>query len=175
LEKKMQKKNPVIAAVLSLLLGPLGYFYIGWRYAVMAILIFLLYGIVPALAGFELPMWMQYLILPVLAWKAYTICSVRNALIESADPQARALDSFPVAAMTLSDLLVGMGMVTAGALGVYASGLMFLDGQVLRSLGLLLIGTPVLVCLATLVFGFIAAGIDLMFVRGAENVFRRQS
>jgi hypothetical protein len=54
------------------------------------------------------------------------------------------LDTFPIAAMVASELLVGMGMVTAGVLGLYASAQMLLDGRVVRGLLGLLVGTPVL-------------------------------
>ena len=171
----MQKKNPNVAAVLGLVFGPLGYLYIGWRYSVMAFAVLFLYVVVAALAGFSLPEWMQYITLPIFAWKAFTICSVRNSLIETGDEQANMVDTFPIAAMAMSDLLVGVGMITAGALGVYASGLMFFDGRIFRALGMLFIGTPVLMWLATLVFGSVAAGIDAVFLCGGANVFRRSS
>jgi hypothetical protein len=171
----MRKRNPVIAAVLSLFLGPLGCIYVGWRYAIMAVVVFSVFVLVVAVAGFTLPQWLEYVILPVLAWKAFTICSVRNILIEAGDDQARALDTFPTAAMAMSDLLVGIGMVTAGVLGLYASALMMLDGRIIKGLFTLLVGTPVLVWIATMVFGVIAGGIDAAFSRSAENVFRRQS
>jgi hypothetical protein len=32
----LSKKSPLIAAVAPFLLGPLGYFYLGWRYGVLA-------------------------------------------------------------------------------------------------------------------------------------------
>jgi hypothetical protein len=76
----------------------------------MAVAMFLVFVLVLSVADRSLPRWMRYVILPVLAWKAF-ICSVRNALIEA----AKALNSFPIAAMAMSDLLVRVGMVYAGA------------------------------------------------------------
>jgi len=58
---------------------------------------------------------MKYVILAVFSWKAFTICSVRNHLIETADEQMHVFNTFPVAAMRFSDLLVGCRMFT----GVY--------------------------------------------------------
>jgi len=171
----MRKKSPAIAAVLGLFFGPLGYLYVGWRYGVMAVAVFLVFVLVLSVADLPLPRWIKYVILPVLAWKAFTICSVRNALIDAGDDDARALDTFPVAAMAMSDLLVGVGMVTAGALGLYVSAVMLFEGRVVKGLLTLLVGTPVLVWLAMMVFGFIAVGIDAVFARGAANVFRRSS
>ena len=141
----MRKKSPAVAAVLSLFFGPLGYLYVGWRYGVMAVVVFLVFVLVLSLADLPLPRWIKYVILPVLAWKAFTICSVRNSLIDAGDDEAKALDSFPVAAMAMSDLLVGIGMVTAGAVGLYISAVMLFDGRLLKGVLTLLVGTPVLV------------------------------
>lgn len=169
----MRKKSPALAAVLSLFFGPLGYLYIGWRYAVMAVGVFVVFVLVLSIPDFPIPRWMKYVILPVLAWKAFTICSVKNSLIEARDDSAKALDTFPIAAMAMSDLLVGLGMIYAGALGLYASTVLLLDGSIIKGLLMLVVGTPALVWIATMVFGLIAAGIDAAFAKGAENVFRR--
>lgn len=169
----MRMKSPVLAAVLSLFFGPLGYLYVGWRYGVMAVVVFLVFVLVLSVADLPLPRWMRYVILPVLAWKAFTICSVGNAFIEAGDDNARALNSFPIAAMAMSDLLVGIGMVYAGAVGLYAAAVLLFDGSLVKGLLMLFVGTPALVWIATMVFGFIAMGIDAAFARGAENVFRR--
>lgn len=168
----MHKKTPWIAALLSLFFGPVGYFYVGWRYGIMAVGVFVLFVLVLSIPALPVPPWMKYVILPVLAWKAFTICSVKNGLIEAGDDSAKAIDTFPIAAMAMSDLLVGLGMTYAGALGLYASGALVLDGSVLKGLLMLVLGTPLLVWVATLVFGFIAAGIDAAFAKGAKNVFR---
>lgn len=169
----MRRKSPVLAAVLSFILGPLGYLYIGWQYAVMCTGVFLVFVLVLTVTDFPIPPWMKFMILAVLSWKAFTICSVRNHLIETDDGAARALNSFPIAAMAMSDLLVGIGMFYAGAVGVYAAALFLLDGNILKGLLTLLIGTPALVWIASMVFGLIAAGIDAVFARGVENLFRR--
>jgi hypothetical protein len=75
---RQRSKSPALAAVLSLFFGPLGYLYVGWRYGVMAVGAFVLFVLVLSVAHFPLPRWMKYVILPVLAWKAFTVCSVRN-------------------------------------------------------------------------------------------------
>lgn len=169
----MRKKSPAIAAALSLFFGPLGYLYVGWRYGVMAVAVFFVFVLVLSVLDLPLPRWIKYVILPVLAWKAFTICSVRNALIEAGDDDAKVLDTFPIAAMAMSDLLVGVGMVTAGALGLYVSAIMLFEGWIIKGLLTLLVGTPVLVWITTMVFSFLAVGIDTVFARGAVNVFRR--
>ena len=117
---------------------------------------------------------MKYITLAVLAWKGYTIVSVRNALIEAGDEQASALDTFPIAGMAMSDLLVGIGMFYAGAIGFYVAAKLILEGSVFRGILVLFIGTPALVWIASLVFGFITMGADLVFASHAGNIFRRK-
>jgi hypothetical protein len=168
----MKKKSPTLAAVLSLVFGPLGYLYIGWRYAVMALAVFLIFVFVLMVTDFLIPE-MRFVTLGILAWKAFIICSVRNQLIETGDEDIAILNSFPVAAMAMSDLLVGMGRGYAVAVGLYVTVRLLLDGSVLNGLFLLLLGTPALVWIASIVFGFIALGIDALFAKGGENLFRR--
>jgi hypothetical protein len=46
-------------------------------------------------------------------------------------------------------------------------------GSIVKGLAMLLVGTPLLAGIASMVFGLIAVGIDAAFARQAENVFRR--
>ncbi|PIU61852.1 MAG: hypothetical protein COS84_10825 [Armatimonadetes bacterium CG07_land_8_20_14_0_80_40_9] len=177
----LKKKNPIIAAVLSFVFGPFGYLYIGWKYFIMAFVMFavfiavlILTNLDPAVLLPDTRRWLKFPLLMVLAWKAYTICSVRNALIDAKDENVNALNSFPIVAMAMSDLLVGIGMVYAAAIGIYVSVKMFLIGNLVKGFLYLIIGTPVLVWIASLAFGLIAMGIDALFAKGAENVFRKR-
>lgn len=174
-----KKKNPWIAAILSLILGPLGYLYIGWRYALLGIVILLLFVGVLMVVDFDpavmpgIRSWIKYPLLFVFAWKAHSICTVRNGLIDAQDEKAKMIGAFPFAAMAMTDLLVGLAMFYAGALGLYASAVMLSEGRIVKGLLTLLVGTPALVWIATMMFGFIAVGVDAVFARGAKNVFRR--
>jgi hypothetical protein len=169
----VQKKSPVLAAVLSFVLGPLGYLYIGWRYAVMGLVVFAVFQFVLAITDLPFPHWVGYVVVAVYAWKAFTICSVKNHLIETNDKDCILLDTFPAAAMAMSDLLVGVGMFYGGAMGLYVTTRLLLAGNVFHGLSALLLGTPALVWVGSLVFGFVALGIDAVFTGGAENLFRR--
>jgi len=167
------RKNPFVAAILSFVFGPLGYLYIGWRYAVLALAVLAIFVFILTAINFPIPAWMKYVILVVFAWKASTIVSVRNALIDAENEDVSALNTFPVAAMAMSDLLVGIGMFYAGVIGLYVAARLLLEGSVLRGLLVLFLGTPFLVWIASLVFGLIAMGIDAIFVSKMKNVFRK--
>jgi len=49
------KENPVVAAILSFIFGPLGYLYVGWRYAIMALAVLLTFVLVPHGHNFPIP------------------------------------------------------------------------------------------------------------------------
>lgn len=170
---RASRKNPFVAAILSFVFGPLGYLYIGWRYAVLAAAVLAIFVFILEAINFPIPAWMKYVILVVFAWKASTIVSVRNELIDAENEDVHALNTFPFAAMAMSDLLVGVGTFYAGAIGLYAAARLLLEGGLLRGLLVLLVGTPLLVWIASLVFGLIAMGIDAIFVSKMKNIFRK--
>jgi len=168
------KKNPVVAAILGVVFGPLGYLYIGWRYALLALGVILVFTLVINVAGFPLPIWVRYVVLFVFGWKAHTICSARNELVEMGEfDQVQNLNSFSFAVMAMSDLLVGIGLFYAAILGLWISVLLILGGSIFTGLAMLLIGTPILVWISGLVFGLIAVGVDSL-AGGGENIFRSQ-
>ena len=174
-----KKKKPILAAVLSFVFGPLGFFYIGWRYAVCALFIMAVFLTVLAVVDYPYPHWMQYLVVAVMAWKAYTVVEVRNALIEAKENgQVQFLDSFRCASLAMSDLLVGIGQFYAGAAGLYIAARLFLDGKVFGGLFMLVLGTGGLVWIAGTVFMFLAIAIDAasaaLFGR-SENIFTHKN
>lgn len=168
----LMKKNPIVAFILGVIFGPLGYLYIGWRYALLAFGVILVFTLVINVAGFPLPVWVPYVVLFVFGYKAHTICSARNELVERGEfDQVQNLNSFPFAVMAMSDLLVGIGLFYTAILGLWVSVLLILGGSVLAGLAMLFIGTPILVWISSLVFGLIALGVDSL-AGGDENIFR---
>lgn len=170
----MKPKSTFLAAVLSLVFGPLGMVYVGWRFAVCSLLVLGVFTLVVSVIGLPIPEWGKYVILPVFAWKAATMASVRNGLDAVS---LRQFQTFPVAMMAASDLLVGIAMCFAAAICVYSSVIAMFDGAVLKGLALLVLGTPFLVWMASMVFGFIAFAIDaavLALAPGTKNLFRTE-
>ncbi|MBD3339727.1 MAG: hypothetical protein GF353_11500 [Candidatus Lokiarchaeota archaeon] len=165
------KKKPIVAAILGFFFGPIGFLYIGWRHAVCTFAIWTIFILVLGIVNMPLPTWITWLINFVFAWKGYTICSVRNELITNQDPSVKALQSFPIAAMAASDLLVGIGQFYAGVLGFFGSLFLFSNREILKGLLVLFLGTPFMVWIAGFIFGIIAMGIDFLFAPGLKNIF----
>ena len=91
-----------------------------------------LFTFVLVIGGFAVPDWFRYIVLLIFAWKAFTICQVRNSLIDAEDEDAKALNTFTFAAFAMSDLLVGTGTVYAGIVGLYIGVTTLLSGAFLR-------------------------------------------
>jgi len=168
----MSLKNPVIAAVLALIFGPLGYLYINWRYAITSFVIFFIFTAVIVAVNLPIPDWIKLVILPVLAWKAYTICAVYNAMLETEDENINSFRSFPIAVFAMTDLLIGIALAYAVSIGLYIGVHLLINGNILKGIAMVILGTPLLAWVANLVFGFIAVAIDAIFQTKAENIFR---
>lgn len=166
----MKKKNPNIAAILSLIFGPFGYIYIGWKYFIVALFIFFIFSVVFILIGFDpsfLPQsarfWLKIPILLVLSWKAHTICFVRNNLIDKQGGDVKLLNTFEIVTGTMTDLLIGIGKVYAGVLGLYASIISFSEGNFFWGI-IFLIAIPLLVYVFGIIFTLITMGIDTIVI-----------
>jgi hypothetical protein len=174
-------KSPVLAAALSFVFGPLGYFYLGWRYGLLAPITLALFTTLLDLAGSLLlgvdliwatRSWMWFPVLCAFASKAHRVASVRNELIDASDPNVFALNSFSIAAMAMADLLAGLGMFYGIGLGLVASLKLFMAGRVFRAILMLTVGTAGFAVVGTFLFGLVAMGIQLVFYRKVENVFK---
>lgn len=175
------RKSPAIAAAVSFVFGPLGYFYLGWRYGVLAPITLALFTTLLDLIGSLLlgvdliwatRSWIWGPVLCAFAYKAHRVAAVRNELIEAGDPNVAALNSFPMAAMAMADLLTGLGMFVGIALGLVLSGKLFIGGRLLRAILMLVVGTPILAGIAAFFFGLVAMGIQAVFHRKMENLFK---
>jgi len=176
----LTRRRPVIAALLGLLFGPLGYLYLGWRYAVIAMVVVLVFVGVLMVVDFDpagMPAvrdWIRYPMLLAFSWRAYKLCTIRNALVEAQDPKVTRPSSFPVAAMYMAELLVELAVVYALALGIFGTYLLVARGHIIKGLLMLLVGTPVIVWLGSLLFGFISMGVQMTIMslsKDAQETF----
>ena len=175
----IRTKNPIAAAILSLIFGPLGYFYVGWRYGlagtVFVLLVTPIMALVLALTGFILPgVWSYAAVIPI-AWKGFTICQAYNASRLSRDVNLAkpiTVDSFTAAAIAMSDLFVGIVQFYSVAIGLYASINALTGGDLATGFLLLLIATPVFVFFNGLIAGLLATGFDtiVLFVARRDLV-----
>ena len=153
-------KNPKMAGVFALVAGPLGFFYVGWRYALAATVVF---AGVTLVVGFVLPVpsWLVFVNLPVFALIAYRICDKLNSLVDEGQHRgAAASKTLPVAVFAMTSSLPLLAGVHAAVLGITTAFSQYMGGDLGSSLFTLLLVTPIFVVVNFVMGVLIAAGID---------------
>jgi hypothetical protein len=155
-----KEKNPAVAGVLALVAGPLGFLYIGWRYALAATVVFLSFLLVFAILLFA-PPWFKYVNLPAFAFMAYRICERLNGLVDRGQHRAALeADTWPVAVFAMTSMLPRLAAFDSAVFGVATAIPRLINGDIGGSLLMLLLVTPLFVVVNFVFFVVIATGID---------------
>lgn len=139
----MKQKNPIVAAVLALLVGPFGYLYFGWRSGLAFLLTTALYSLLFVLcismAG-DTPKWIYWIDHLILAGIAYDLARKRNNAITAAEPEEAAgtATSFSLLAMLVLTATVDAVLTTCVVAIRH-----LIEGEFGWGLLLLLVVTPV--------------------------------
>jgi hypothetical protein len=75
---EISKRNPIVAGILSLFLGPIGYVYIGGWFMLSGIIISVLFSVVLSIINLPFPDFFNYLQLLVYAYFGYNLATIRN-------------------------------------------------------------------------------------------------
>ncbi len=155
-----KQKDPTVAGVLALVTGPLGFLYLGWRYALAASVVFA--GVILVVAFLlPVPSWLVYINLPVLALIAYRICEKLNSLVEEGQERgALASNTLPVAVFAMTSSLPLVAGINSGVMGVTTAASQLMGGDLGSGLIMLLLVTPIFVVVNFVLGVAIAAGID---------------
>ena len=167
-------KNPRVAGGLALVTGPIGFLYIGWRYALVATVVFL--SIIMVFAVLPVPFWLKYVNLPLFAFMAHRICQKLNRLVDrELHRDALASNTLPVAVFTMTSMLPLLAGVHSAVMGVTTAVSPFMGGDVGRGLFMLLLVTPIFVAVNFVGFALIATLIDRVVLRSdpaaARHIF----
>lgn len=163
-----KKKHPALAAIVTVIFGPLGYLYVGWRYALAGVVIFAIFIIVFSLLLF-VPPWLTYVNVLPFAVMAVNICQIRNTIIDNKHPDAFAFNTFPVAIFAMTSLLPILAVVDTAAIGIFMAIQRMLGGEIGKSLFILLLATPFVACINWFLCSFIASAIDRLVLRLVPN------
>jgi hypothetical protein len=128
-----KEKNSAVAALLAVVLGPLGYLYIGWRYAVTATAVFILFILIFSILLF-VPWWLKYINVLAFAVMAVMICQVRNSIVKARDEDIFAFNTFPVATFAMTTLLPMLVVVDTASVGVTVAINRLVAGETARGL-----------------------------------------
>jgi len=163
-----KKKHPAIAALLTIIFGPFGYLYIGWRYALAAVICFVLFVILFTLVAF-IPVWLKYVNVLFFAFLSVQICQIRNMIINEKHSDAFAFNTFPVAIFAMTILLPLLATVDTAVIGIFAAIRAMIDGNLSKGLVILFLATPVISFVHYFVFSWFAFGIDKLVLLFAPN------
>ncbi len=162
-----KRKDPRVAGALALVGGPIGFLYLGWRYALAATVLFLALLMAFAFLLFA-PPWLKYVNLPAFAFMAYTICERLNDLLERGQHRAvLEAKSLPVAVFALTSMLPLLAAFDSAVFGVATALPQLMRGDIGGGLMLLLVVTPLLALASFVGFVLIASLIDRGVMRWA--------
>ncbi len=167
-----KKKNPTVAGILALVGGPLGFLYVGWRYALAATVVFLSFLLVFTILLFA-PPWFKYVNLPAFAFMAYRICERINGLVERGQHRAvLEAHTWPVAVFAMTSMLPLLAAFDSAVFGVATAIPRLLGGDVGGSLLMLLLVTPLFAAVNFVFFVVIATGIDRLVMNSVPTAPR---
>ncbi len=167
MEVDLKRKEPKVAGALALVTGPLGFLYLGWRYALAATVLF---AAVILVVGFMLPVpsWLIWVNLPVFALMARSICEKLNNFVDEGQHRgAEASKTLPVAVFAMTSSLPLLAAVNSAVMGLATAASQFMGGDVGGALFMALLVTPLFAIVNFVMGVLIAAGIDHYVLRVA--------
>jgi len=162
----LSKRNPIVAAVLSLLTGPLGYLYIGFYFFLSGLIISTLFTLVLSLINLPFPHFFDYLQLLVYSYYGYKLAVVRNAFADDwgvTDTDIKEFKSFGFSFVVMTNLLMALTQFYSTIVGLYLVYNSFSEGKILIGILILIFGIALISWLLTSIFGFIAGLLMLIF------------
>ena len=164
----MTSKRKFVAFFLGLFLGPIGYFYLGWRHVIMTFITLSIFVFIFGLINIPIFEWTRYVTLPVMGYCAYHTAIKINLFVEQEEIDnsldLSVLRSFSFASYQASGLLQSLAISYSFVVCIYASIRAF-DENVLLAAFFLFIGTPFIVWIIYMLFGFIATLLEVPFER----------
>lgn len=162
----MTEKNPIIATVLSLFLGPLGFLYLGLNFCISGIIISVLFTVILSLINLPFPHFFDYLQLLVYGYFGYILCILRNKFAEELyidEDEIKEFKSFGFSFVIMIKLLMALTQFYSIIVGLYLVYRSFADGKILVGILILLFGIAIISWVLTSIFGFISGLLMLIF------------
>ena len=153
-------KDPKVAGYWALATGPLGFLYIGWRYALAGTVVFVsVIGV--SMFLLPIPSWLIVVNFPVFGLQAYRTCETLNGFVDQGQQRSiLASRTLPVAVFAMTSALPLLAAVNAGVMGVVTAISQLMGGHVGGALIMALLVTPIFVAVNFVVGALVAAGID---------------
>ncbi|MCL5029036.1 MAG: hypothetical protein M1480_08460 [Bacteroidetes bacterium] len=164
--KLLTKKNTTIAGLLSLLLGPIGYFYIGLNFFISGIIISVLFSLVLSIINLPFPHFFSYLQLLVYCYFGYKLAVLRNAFIDDwgvTESDIKDFKSFGFSFVVMTNLLMALTKFYSFIVGLYLAYINFTNGKIFIGILIILFGIAIITWVLTSIFSFISGFLMLIF------------
>lgn len=163
---QLSKRKPFIAGILSLLLGPIGYVYIGINFLISGIIIFVLFSLVLSIINLPFPHFFSYLQLLVYSYFGYKLSVIRNAFVEdwgATDKDIKEFKSFGFSFVVMSNLLMAITKFYSITVGLYLAYINFSKGNIIIGILIILFGIAIITWVLSAIFSFISGILMLIF------------
>jgi len=163
---QLSKRNPVITGVLSLLLGPVGYIYIGINFLISGIIISVLFSLVLSIINLPFPHFFSYLQLLVYSYFGYKLSILRNAFVEDwgvTESDIKEFKSFGFSFVIMTNLLMALTKFYSLIVGLYLAYINFDKGNIIIGILIILFGIAIITWVLSTIFSFISGVLMLIF------------
>lgn len=162
----LKKRNPTIAGLLSLLLGPFGYVYIGLNFMLSGIIISVLFTSVLSLINLPFPPFFTYLQLLVYGYYGYKLSIIRKEFADDwgvTDDDVKEFKSFGFSFVIMTNLLMALTQFYSTIVSFYLVYKNFDEGKYFMAILILFFGIAIIKWLLTSIFSFISYLLMLLF------------
>ncbi len=162
----LNKRNPTLAGLLSLFLGPFGYAYIGLNFMLSGIIISVLFSIVLSLINLPFPHFFTYLQLLVYGYYGYKLSIIRNVFADDwgvTDDDVKEFKSFGFSFVIMTNLLMALVQFYSTIVGFYLVYKNFANGKYFVAILILIFGIALITWLLTSIFSFLSGLLMLLF------------
>jgi hypothetical protein len=162
----LKSRNLYIAAILSLLLGPLGFLYVGWTFMVSGLVITAIFALVLSIINLPTPSVFEYLQLIIFSFHAYKLAAIRNII--AVDPMTTEEDikqyhSFGFSMVAMTSVLMTLAQYYSLVVGFYMAYVSFANGKILIGILIVVFGISAIMWVLTSIFGFISSLLMVLF------------
>jgi len=164
--KIINKKNPLLAGVLSLFLGPFGYIYLGFNFFVAGISISLIIGIVLGILNFPYPGFFNYLQLFIWAYFGYKFAHISNFFSNDkniTEVDVKEYKSMSFAFYLMIHVMMSIVRFYAVVVALFFIVVFFSQGKILLAILTLFFGIVITQWVIESIFGIISVAIMKIF------------
>ncbi|MBT6051652.1 MAG: hypothetical protein HOG49_33020 [Candidatus Scalindua sp.] len=162
----LKGRNLLLAAILSLFLGPLGFLYVGWTFMVSGLIITAIFALVLSIINLPTPSLFEYLQLVIFSYHAYKLATIRNLVAN--DPMTTMEDikqfkSFGFSVIAMTSVLMTLAQYYSLVVGFYMAYISFANGKILIGVLIVIFGISAIMWVLTSIFGFISSVLMVIF------------